>query len=251
MRSKPRENDVKERERERGAREAETGRERSARDELRLAWNATLARRDAVAEQLAEAGFEAAKVVSTLPSEADPGAWQERLTAIERRLERLGPINLAAVSEFETESERKQYLDSQHADLSDALATLEDAIRKIDRETRARFKDTFEQVGRGLEAIFPRLFGGGSAYLELTGDDLLDTGVTVMARPPESETRASSSSPGARRRSRPSRSSSPSSISTPHRSAFSTRWTPRSTTRTSTGSSIWCESLRSACRWCS
>ena len=179
-----RENDVKERERERGAREAETGRERSARDELRLAWNATLARRDAVAEQLAEAGFEAAKVVSTLPSEADPGVWQERLTAIERRLERLGPINLAAVSEFETESERKQYLDSQHADLSDALATLEDAIRKIDRETRARFKDTFEQVGRGLEAIFPRLFGGGSAYLELTGDDLLDTGVTVMARPP-------------------------------------------------------------------
>ena len=179
-----RENDVKERERERGARDAETGRERSARDELRLAWNATLARRDAVAEQLAEAGFEAAKVVSTLPSEAEPDAWQERLTAIERRLGRLGPINLAAVSEFETESERKQYLDSQHADLSDALATLEDAIRKIDRETRARFKDTFEQVGRGLEAIFPRLFGGGSAYLELTGDDLLDTGVTVMARPP-------------------------------------------------------------------
>ena len=179
-----RENDVKERERERGAREAESGSERSARDELRLAWNATLARRDAVAEQLAEAGFEAEKVVSTLPSEADPDAWQERLTAIERRLDRLGPINLAAVSEYETESERKQYLDSQHADLSDALATLENAIRKIDRETRARFKDTFEQVGRGLEAIFPRLFGGGNAYLELTGDDLLDTGVTVMARPP-------------------------------------------------------------------
>ncbi len=178
------ENEVKERERERSAREAETGHERSARDELRLAWNAVLARRDAVAEQLAEAGFEAGKVVSALPPEADPEAWQERLTAIERRLERLGPINLAAVSEFETESERKRYLDSQHADLVDALATLEDAIRKIDRETRARFKDTFERVGRGLEQIFPRLFGGGNAYLELTGDDLLDTGVTVMARPP-------------------------------------------------------------------
>ena len=179
-----RENEVKERERERSAREAETGHERSARDELRLAWNAVLARRDAVAEQLAEAGFEAGKVVSTLPSEADPDAWQERLHAIERRLERLGPINLAAVSEFETESERKRYLDSQHADLVDALAILENAIRKIDRETRARFKDTFERVGRGLEQIFPRLFGGGNAYLELTGDDLLDTGVTVMARPP-------------------------------------------------------------------
>ena len=178
------ENEVKERERERSVREAETGHERSARDELRLAWNAVLARRDAVAEQLAEAGFEVGKVVSTLPPEADPEVWQERLTAIERRLERLGPINLAAVSEFETESERKRYLDSQHADLVDALATLEDAIRKIDRETRARFKDTFERVGRGLEQIFPRLFGGGNAYLELTGDDLLDTGVTVMARPP-------------------------------------------------------------------
>ena len=179
-----RENEVKERERERSVREAGTGHERSARDELRLAWNAVLARRDAVAEQLAEAGFEAGKVVSTLPPEADPDAWQERLTAIERRLERLGPINLAAVSEYETESERKRYLDSQHADLVDALATLENAIRKIDRETRARFKDTFERVGRGLEQIFPRLFGGGNAYLELTGDDLLDTGVTVMARPP-------------------------------------------------------------------
>ena len=178
------ENEVKERERERSAREAETGHERSARDELRLAWNAVLARRDAVAEQLAEAGFEAGKVVSTLPPEADPEVWQERLGAIARRLERLGPINLAAVSELETESERKRYLDSQHADLADALATLEDAIRKIDRETRTRFKDTFERVGRGLEQIFPRLFGGGNAYLELTGDDLLDTGVTVMARPP-------------------------------------------------------------------
>ena len=178
------ENAVKEWERERSAREAETVRERSARDELRLAWNAVLARRDAVAEQLAESGFEAGQVVSTLPSGAEPDVWQERLAGLERRLERLGPINLAAVSEFETESDRKHYLDSQHADLTDAMATLEEAIRKIDRETRARFKDTFERVGRGLEEIFPRLFGGGNAYLELTGDDLLDTGVTVMARPP-------------------------------------------------------------------
>ena len=178
------ENDVKERERERSACEAGAGRARVARDELRLAWNAVLARRDALAEQLAEAGFDAGQVASTLPPEADPEVWQEHLAATERRLERLGPINLAAVSEFETESERKQYLDSQHADLADALATLQNAIRKIDRETRARFKDTFERVGRGLEEIFPRLFGGGDACLELTGDDLLDTGITVMARPP-------------------------------------------------------------------
>ena len=156
-----RENEVKERERERSACEAEAGRERAARDDLRLAWNAVLARRDAVAEQLADSGFEVAQVVSTLSDDADPDIWQDRLTRLERRLERLGPINLAAVSEFETESERKRYLDAQHDDLVDALSTLEDAIRKIDRETRARFKDTFERVGRGLETMFPRLFGGG------------------------------------------------------------------------------------------
>ena len=179
-----RENEVKERDRERSACEAEAVREQSARDELRLARSAVLARRDAAAEQLAELGFEAGEVASALPPEADPDVWQERLARVERSLARLGPINLAAVSEFETESERKRYLDSQHGDLVDALATLEDAIRKIDRETRARFKDTFERVGRGLEAIFPRLFGGGNASLELTGEDLLDTGVTVMARPP-------------------------------------------------------------------
>ena len=68
--------------------------------------------------------------------------------------------------------------------MSEALDTLEQAIRKIDKETRARFKDTFDKVNAGLQRMFPRLFGGGHAYLEMTGDDLLDTGVTVMARPP-------------------------------------------------------------------
>ena len=179
-----RENEVRERDRERGAMEIETDRERTIRDDLRLEWKAALARRDAVAEQLAEAGFEAARVASDLPPEADPDGWQESLARIERRLERLGPVNLAAVTEFETASQRKQYLDSQHGDLTDALATLQGAIRKIDRETRVRFKDTFERVGVRLQEIFPRLFGGGDACLELTGEDLLDTGVTIMARPP-------------------------------------------------------------------
>ena len=179
-----RESEVKERDRERGAGQAETDRERTIRDELRLDWKAALARRDAVAEQLAEAGFEAARVVSGLPPEAEPDTWQERLAGIERRLDRLGPVNLAAVTEFEAASERKRYLDSQHGDLTDALATLQGVIRRIDRETRLRFKDTFERVGGRLQEIFPRLFGGGNARLELTGEDLLDTGVTVMARPP-------------------------------------------------------------------
>ena len=78
----------------------------------------------------------------------------------------------------------KQYLDRQHEDLESALATLETAIRKIDRETRSRFKDTFDQVNSGLQELFPRVFGGGSASLEMTGDDLLDTGVSILARPP-------------------------------------------------------------------
>ena len=77
-----------------------------------------------------------------------------------------------------------EYLDAQNADLTSALETLEEAIRKIDRETRGRFKDTFDRVNSGVQELYPRLFGGGHAYLELTGEDLLDTGVAIMARPP-------------------------------------------------------------------
>ena len=109
---------------------------------------------------------------------------QQNIDRVSNRITRLGPINLTAIDEFEQLSERKDYLDRQHQDLTDALATLQDAIRKIDRETRTRFKETYDQVNNGLQAIFPLLFGGGHAYLELTGDDLLETGVTVMARPP-------------------------------------------------------------------
>jgi chromosome segregation protein len=97
---------------------------------------------------------------------------------------RLGAINLAAIEEYEQQAERKAYLDAQHQDLSSALETLETAIRKIDRETRQRFKDTFDQVNDGLKQLFPKVFGGGSAYLDLTDDDLLETGVSIMARPP-------------------------------------------------------------------
>ena len=93
-------------------------------------------------------------------------------------------MNLAAIEEYDSEAERKQYLDAQFADLDEAMATLREAIGRIDRETRQRFKDTFEKVNAGLQASFPRLFGGGEATLQLVGEDLLDTGVTIMARPP-------------------------------------------------------------------
>ena len=82
------------------------------------------------------------------------------------------------------QSERKIYLDSQHADISESLVTLENAIRKIDRKPVLASKRRSIKVNTGLQEKFPRLFGGGHAYLQLTGEDLLDTGVTVMARPP-------------------------------------------------------------------
>jgi len=110
--------------------------------------------------------------------------WTESLERLDKRIQRLGAINLAAIDAYKEQSERKQYLDTQFTDLTDALETLENAIRKIDRETRARFRETFDKANQGLGRIFPRLFGGGHAYLELESDDLLSAGVTVMARPP-------------------------------------------------------------------
>jgi len=141
-------------------------------------------RSDTLLEQINAAGFDHRQLLEAMPGEAGIEAWAQRAEKLEQRIQRLGPINLAAIEEYEEESKRKVYLDAQLADLIEALQTLENAIGKIDRETRSRFKDTFEQVNTGLQENFPTLFGGGHAYLELTGNDLLDTGVTVMARPP-------------------------------------------------------------------
>lgn len=153
-------------------------------NEARMAVQEIRVRREGFQEQLNETGFELSELLEGLDEEADPETWEENLEKIRARIARLGPINLAAIDEFREQSERKEYLDSQLADLNDALATLEGAIRKIDRETRSRFRETFENVDAGFKRLFPKLFGGGHAYLELTGDDLLTAGVTVMARPP-------------------------------------------------------------------
>ena len=141
-------------------------------------------RREGLAEQLAQTDFELQALLEEMVEEASIESWDAKLEKIRRRIDRLGPINLAAIDEFKEQSERKEYLDSQLADLNDALATLEGAIRKIDRETRTRFKETYDNVNDGFKQLFPKLFGGGHAYLELIGDDLLSAGVTVMARPP-------------------------------------------------------------------
>ena len=109
---------------------------------------------------------------------------ETELGRIETRIERLGPINLVALGEYQQELERKSELDHQHAELKEALETLEDAIRKIDRETRSLFRNTFDAINRSFGEVFPQLFGGGEAWLMLTDEDLLSAGVTIMARPP-------------------------------------------------------------------
>ncbi|WP_243048627.1 chromosome segregation protein SMC [Dyella sp. RRB7] len=140
------------------------------------------------AEQLAEAitasGLELEPLLAELAEDADASQWRSQLADIGQKIARLEPVNLAAIQEHAEQSERKTYLDNQLADLVSAMETLEAAIKKIDRETRQRFKETFDRVNAGVQELFPRLFGGGHAYLELTGDDLLDTGVAIMARPP-------------------------------------------------------------------
>jgi chromosome segregation protein len=150
----------------------------------RMAWQEIKVRSDTLLEQITASGFEFQPLLERIDEAASVEIWSERAEKLELRIQRLGPINLAAIEEYEEESKRKVYLDAQHADLIEALSTLESAIGKIDRETRTRFKETFEKVNEGLQENFPTLFGGGQAYLELTGEDLLDTGVTVMARPP-------------------------------------------------------------------
>ncbi|WP_371193351.1 chromosome segregation protein SMC [Glaciecola sp. SC05] len=135
-------------------------------------------------EQLAEMKILVKDVLEDLPDDAQESAYQDSLEKVLGSLSRLGAVNLAAVDEFDEQAKRKQHLDDQNNDLSQALETLENAMRKIDKETRARFKHTFDQVNSDLKILFPKVFGGGSAYLDLTDDDLLETGVTIMARPP-------------------------------------------------------------------
>ncbi|MGV6826753.1 MAG: chromosome segregation protein SMC [bacterium] len=135
-------------------------------------------------EQLQETGMNKDELIANLPEEATVEAWRDLVETLERRIQRLGPINLAAIDEFKEQTERMEYLQSQFDDVTGALTTLENAIHKIDKETRTRFKETFELVNTGLKNMFPKLFGGGHAYLELVGEDLLDAGVAIMARPP-------------------------------------------------------------------
>jgi chromosome segregation protein len=164
--------------------EASVGEARDLLDSIKFSVQELKVRRESLLEQFAQTRLELAAVVAALVEDANVTGWEQRLVDTSEKIERLGQVNLAAIDEFREQSERKEYLDRQFADLTDALATLDDAIRKIDRETKSRFQDTFDRVNAGLKDKFPRLFGGGHAYLELVGDDVLEAGVAIMARPP-------------------------------------------------------------------
>lgn len=152
--------------------------------QLRFAQQEMRVRQTTLKEQIVEMQFELEPVLAELPDDANLMEWESTLNKLQAKIDRLGPINLAAIDEYKMLSERKVYLDQQCADLTDALQILQDAIRKIDRETRHLFKDTFDKVNTHFQSLFPRIFGGGQASLALTDDDLLTTGVIVKAQPP-------------------------------------------------------------------
>lgn len=177
-------NDLRRFEQTRHQRDEQALQQREAIGQRRLEQQALVLKAETLSAAIAEAGFVLEDVVNTLTDDMQPQVWERSVSELDGKLRRLEPVNLAAIAEHAEAATRKDYLDAQYTDLTTALETLEDAIRKIDRETRGRFKDTFDRVNSGVQELYPRLFGGGHAYLELTGEDLLDTGVAIMARPP-------------------------------------------------------------------
>ncbi|WP_367025240.1 chromosome segregation protein SMC [Methylococcus sp. ANG] len=152
--------------------------------QIKLAWQTAEVRRQGIEEQFAELGAAPAAIVAELPEEAEESAWQASVTRLGEEIDRLGPVNLTAMQEYQEQEARQRYLEEQDRDLTESLATLEQAIEKIDRECRARFKETFEKIDAGFQRMFPKLFGGGRAALELTENNPLSAGVSVMAQPP-------------------------------------------------------------------
>ncbi len=164
--------------------EKEQEEQRKLLEDTRLNHQSNLVRRQNVEEQLAQLPFELEKLLEELPAEANETTWREGLDDVEKRLQKLGSINMAALEEYEEQEQRKKYLDEQFADLENAMKLLEQAIEEIDIETRNRFRGTLDQVNNGFQTLFPHVFGGGEAYLKLTSEDILSAGVVVMARPP-------------------------------------------------------------------
>ncbi|WP_456372977.1 chromosome segregation protein SMC [Thiolapillus sp.] len=175
---------LRELDKERHAAEQQVQEQREKLNQANLSRQEVVVRISTLEEQLQQSGKSRSELEQGLAEDASIAQWKEQSELLARRIQRLGAINLAAIDEFREQKERMEYIDAQHADVTKSLETLEEAIRKIDRETRTRFKETFDKVNGGLKAMFPKLFGGGHAYLEMVGEDPLDAGVAIMARPP-------------------------------------------------------------------
>ncbi|KNH10390.1 Chromosome partition protein smc [Candidatus Burkholderia brachyanthoides] len=153
-------------------------------NELQLKEQAARISGEQFVEQLQAAGVDEADLQAKLTPDMKPSYLQGEVTRLNNAINALGPVNMAALEELAVVTERKRFLDVQSADLLDAITTLEDAIQKIDQETRALLQGTFDEVNRHFGELFPRLFDGGQAKLITTGDEILDAGVQVMAQPP-------------------------------------------------------------------
>jgi chromosome segregation protein len=153
-------------------------------DDKRLARHEQLIHCRHLEEQFATWQQQPETVLASLAETADIDSLTEQLASVTAALQRLGHVNLAALEECQDHANRLRDLQAQRQDVEDAVATLEAAMNSIDRETRTRFKETFDRINQGLQTLFPQLFGGGHAYLELTERNLLEAGVTIMARPP-------------------------------------------------------------------
>ena len=152
--------------------------------DLRLKEQAARIACEQFAQQLREAGADEAALAAAMKEGQKAASLQGEITRLTNLIAELGAINMAALEELTANQERKRFLDAQAADLAAALETLENAIRRIDRETRALLQTTFDTVNRGFGEMFPALFGGGEAQLIMTGEEILDCGVQVMGRPP-------------------------------------------------------------------
>lgn len=164
--------------------EREIAKFRDILETLRVEVQGFKVKSETILEQIKHHNASLEDVLMHLPEHANADEWLAQLEQVSLRITRLGPINLVAIEEYASCSERKEYLDKQNDDLQEGLTTLENAIAKIDKETRTRFKETFDKVNERFQELFPKIFGGGRAYLDLTGDNLLDAGVSIMACPP-------------------------------------------------------------------
>ncbi|MEO6022787.1 MAG: chromosome segregation protein SMC, partial [Burkholderiales bacterium] len=157
-------------------------------NDLRLKEQEARLNEENFAEQLLANGGVEAELLPLVEKGSKANVLAGEVTRLNADIEILGAVNLAALSELETAQQRKSHLDMQSDDLNEAVETLENAMRRIDRETRERLQDTFNQVNENFGSLFPTLFGGGQARIELTGEEILDAGVAVIAQPPGKKT---------------------------------------------------------------